>query len=87
MVSAIARNVGQRPRSVTQSHAHMADVETWIVIKRCVRRLPPDNELALLTVRQTATTGKLRVDVLVPRVNHLTTLKPGEADTFLQDVE
>jgi len=87
-VSAIARTtLAQRPRSVTQSHAHMADVETWIVIKRCVRRLPPDNELALLTVRQTATTGKLRVDVLVPRVNHLTTLKPGEADTFLQDVE
>ena len=53
--------------------------ETWFVVKRCVRRLPPSNELALLTVRQTATTGQLRVDVLVPRINHLTTLKPGEA--------
>ena len=41
-----------------------AKEETWFIVKRCVRRLPPSNERALLTVRQSASTGALRVDIL-----------------------
>ena len=58
---------------------------SWFVVKRCVRRLPPSNELALLTIRQSPATGALRVDILVPRINHITTLKPGEVDPGIID--